>query len=140
MRTLLALFLLAAPLAAQDLAAIGRDLDTYIPKALSDWRGAGVAVGIVKDDRVVYARGFGVREVGKPDPVDDKTIFAIGSNSKFFTAVAAAMLADDGKLSLDDKVTKHLPWFQLYDPWVTREFTLRDAMSHRSGLGRRGDP
>jgi CubicO group peptidase (beta-lactamase class C family) len=140
MRTLLASILLAAPLAAQDIPAISRDLDTYIPKALSDWRGAGVAVGIVRDDKLVYAKGFGVREVGKPDPVDDKTIFAIGSNSKFFTAVAAAMLADDGKLSLDDKVTKHLPWFQLHDPWVTREFTLRDAMSHRSGLGRRGDP
>lgn len=115
------------------------ELDRYIPKALADWNGAGVAVGIVKDDSLIYAKGFGVREVGKPDVVDDRTLFAIGSNSKFFTSVAAGMLVDDGKLSLDDKVTKWLPWFQLYDPWVTREFTLRDAMSHRSGLGRRGD-
>ncbi len=140
MRTLLAAVLLAAPLAAQDLATISRDLDRYIPRALAEWNGAGVAVGIVRNDQLVYAKGFGVREVGKADLVDDRTLFAIGSNTKFFTAVAAAMLADEGKLSLDDKVTKHLPWFQLYDPWVTREFTLRDAMSHRSGLGRRGDP
>jgi CubicO group peptidase (beta-lactamase class C family) len=125
--------------AGPDTRAILQELDRYIPKALAEWNGAGVAVGIVKDDSLIYAKGFGVRAVGKPDAVDDRTVFAIGSNSKFFTAVAAGMLADDGKLSLDDKVTKHLPWFQLYDPWVTREFTLRDAMSHRSGLGRRGD-
>ncbi|MBL8981629.1 MAG: serine hydrolase [Gemmatimonadetes bacterium] len=140
MRSLLPALCLAAPLAAQDITAITRELDTYIPRSLAAWQGAGVAVGIVKDDKLVYAKGFGVREVGKPDLVDDQTLFAIGSNTKFFTAVAAGMLADDGKLSLDDKVTKFLPWFQLYDPWVTREFTLRDAMSHRSGLGRRGDP
>lgn len=141
--SVVALALAIAPLAvapAQDTRAILRDLDAYVPRALAEWNGAGVAIGIVKDDSLIYARGFGVREVGKPEAVDAQTVFAIGSNSKFFTAVAAGMLADDGKLSLDDKVTKHLPWFQLYDPWVTREFTLRDAMSHRSGLGRRGDP
>lgn len=149
----LAAFLPAASLAAQGRPAKGAqsasaaidtraalaDLDRYIPKALADWNGAGVAVGIVWNDSLIYAKGFGVREVGKPETVDDRTVFAIGSNSKFFTAVAAGMLADDGKLTLDDKVTKHLPWFQLYDPWVTREITLRDVMSHRSGLGRRGD-
>ncbi|MCC6929289.1 MAG: serine hydrolase [Gemmatimonadaceae bacterium] len=124
---------------AVDTRAALQDLDRYIPKALADWNGAGVAVGIVLNDSLIYAKGFGVREVGKPELVDDRTVFAIGSNSKFFTAVAAGMLADDGKLTLDDKVTKHLPWFQLYDPWVTREITLRDVMSHRSGLGRRGD-
>ena len=96
-------------------------------------------MGIIKDDQLVYAKGFGVREVGKPELVDDKTLFAIGSNTKFFTAVAAAMLADEGKLSLDDKITKHIPGFTLYTHG-DREFTLRDAMSHRSGLGRRGDP
>ncbi|GMV09270.1 MAG: hypothetical protein ABS52_06145 [Gemmatimonadetes bacterium SCN 70-22] len=132
---------LTLPAAAQPAStrAILADLDRYIPRALAEWNGAGVAVGIVKDDSLVYAKGFGVRAVGKPDAVDDRTLFAIGSNTKFFTAVAAGMLADDGKLSLDDKVTRFLPWFQLHDPWVTREFTLRDAMSHRSGLGRRGD-
>ncbi|MEO7963822.1 MAG: serine hydrolase [Gemmatimonadaceae bacterium] len=128
-----------APAAPPTTRAILADLDRYIPKALAEWNGAGIAIGIVKDDSLIYAKGFGVREVGKPDLVDDRTLFAIGSNTKFFTAVAAGMLVDEGKLSLDDKVTKYLPWFQLYDPWVTREFTLRDAMSHRSGLGRHGD-
>ena len=114
--------------------AILADLDRYIAAGLADWHGAGIAVGIVKDDSLIYARGFGVREVGKPEPVDDRTVFAIASNTKFFTAVAAAMLADDGRLSLDDPITKHLPWFQVADPWVTRELTLRDVLSHRSGL------
>lgn len=138
----IALTLVASPLAAQEVntGAILRELDTYIPKALAEWRGAGVAVGIVKNDSLIYAKGFGVREVGKADAVDDRTVFAIGSNTKFFTAVAAGMLADDGKLSLDDRITKFIPSFSLHDPWVTREFTFRDAMSHRSGLGRRGDP
>ncbi|MCC6770433.1 MAG: serine hydrolase [Gemmatimonadaceae bacterium] len=138
-----ALASLLAPSAATaqrtDRRATLAELDRYIPKALAEWNGAGVAVGIVENDSLVYARGFGVREVGKADPVDAATVFAIGSNTKFFTAVAAAMLADDGVLSLDDRITRFLPQFQLYDPWVTREFTLRDAMSHRSGLGRRGD-
>ncbi|MGQ0647228.1 MAG: serine hydrolase [Gemmatimonadaceae bacterium] len=125
-----------APASTRSLLA---DLDVYIPKALADWKLPGVAVGIVKDDSLIYAKGFGVRDVGKPEKVDDATLFAIGSNTKFFTAVAAGMLQDDGKLDLDDKATKHLPWFQLYDPYVTREITLRDMMSHRSGLGRRGD-
>lgn len=128
------------PAAAPDTRALLADLDRYVPKALAEWKGAGVAVGVVLDDSLIYAKGFGVREVGKPALVDDRTVFAIGSNTKFFTAVAAGMLADDGKLSLDDRIVKHLPWFQLHDPWVTREITLRDAMSHRSGLGRRGDP
>ncbi|MEP7382722.1 MAG: serine hydrolase [Gemmatimonadota bacterium] len=138
---LVSLGVATAPVQAQtvDQRAILQELDRYIPKALAEWNGAGVAVGIVRNDSLIYAKGFGVREVGKPEPVDDRTVFAIGSNTKFFTAVVAGMLADDGTLSLDDKVTKYLPWFQLYDPWVTREFTLRDAMSHRSGLGRRGD-
>jgi CubicO group peptidase (beta-lactamase class C family) len=124
------------PAATVDSRTLLADLDRYVPKALAEWKGAGVAVGIVLDDTLIYAQGFGVREVGKPELVDDRTVFAIGSNTKFFTAVAAGMLADDGKLSLDDRVVKHLPWFQLYDPWVTRELTLRDAMSHRGGLGR----
>lgn len=132
-------FAAALPAQAPNTRAILADLDRYIPKALAEWNGAGVAVGIVKDDSLIYAKGFGVREVGKPAPVDDRTVFAIGSNTKFFTGVAAGMLADDGKLSLDDRITKFIPGFQLHDPWVTREITVRDAMSHRSGLGRRGD-
>lgn len=120
----------AAPLAG---------LDAYVRQAMKDWQGAGLSIAIVKDDSVVFAGGYGVREVGKPAPVTPRTIFAIGSNTKLFTAVAAGMMVDAGKLRWDAPVTTYLPWFQLYDPYVTREITVRDMLSHRSGLGRRGD-
>ena len=114
-------------------------LDGYITLAMKDWNVPGLGVAIVKGDSVVYLKGFGVRELGKPDPVTPNTLFAIGSNTKSFTSAATGMLVDDGKMKWDDKVTKHLPSFQLFDPYVTREITIRDVLSHRSGLGRRGD-
>ncbi len=114
-------------------------LDAFIEKVRTDWGIPGMAVGIVKGDSLVYARGFGVREAGKPDPVDANTLFAIGSNTKSFTATAAAMLVDEGKLRWDDRAIDRYPGFQLFDPYVTREIRIRDLLSHRSGLGRRGD-
>lgn len=114
-------------------------LDAYIEKAMKDFGVAGMSVAIVKDGGVIYAKGFGVRDASTGGAVDENTLFAIGSNSKLFTAVAAGMLVDEKKMDWDGKITDYLPWFQLRDPWVTREFTLRDALSHRSGLGRRGD-
>ena len=80
-------------------------------------------------------RGYGVRELGKPTPVDAHTLFAIASNTKAFTAASLSMLADEGKLSLDDRVIDHLPWFRMSDPYVTREMRIRDLLAHRSGLG-----
>lgn len=109
-------------------------IDEYAQKVARDWQVPGLAISIVKDDRVVFARGYGVRELGRADRVDENTLFAIASNSKAFTAAALATLVDEGKIKWDDPVTKHLPWFQLYDPWVTRELTVRDLLSHRSGL------
>ncbi|AHG93230.1 beta-lactamase (plasmid) [Gemmatirosa kalamazoonensis] len=129
----------SAPLPAQRTPAPLAGFDAYVEHAVRDWGIAGVSVAVVKDDSVVYARGFGVRMAGKPDRVDENTVFAIGSNTKLFTAVAAGMLVDDGRMRWDDPATKFLPGFQLYDPWVTREITVRDLLSHRSGLGRRGD-
>lgn len=114
-------------------------LDAYIQTAMQDWGIAGLAIAVVHNDSVVFAKGYGVREAGKPDPVDTHTLFAIGSNTKFFTAVALGTLVDQGKMDWDAPVTTYLPWFQLYDPYVTREFTVGDALSHDSGLGRRGD-
>jgi len=114
-------------------------LDDYIEEAMEDWGIAGMSVAIVRDGEIIYARGFGVRDVSTGEPVNEQTLFAIGSNSKLFTAVAAGMLVDEGLMAWDAKITEYLPWFQLYDPYLTREFTLRDALSHRSGLGRRGD-
>ena len=95
----------------------------------------GIAIAVVKDGQVVAAQGFGVRKLGAPDRVDGRTLFEIASNSKAFTAAALAMLVDEGKLAWDDPVTKHLPDFQMYDAYVTHEMTVRDLLTHRSGLG-----
>ena len=113
-------------------------LDDYVTKALKDWGVPGLAIAVIKDDRIVLAKGFGVRELGKPEPVDERTLFAIGSSSKAFTAAAIAMLVDEKKLKWDDAATQYLPGFQLYDPYATRELTVRDLLSHRVGL-ERGD-
>ena len=114
-------------------------LDAYIQQAMRDWQGAALSIAVVKDDSVVFAKGYGVREVGKVDPATPQTLYAIGSNTKLFTAVAAGMMVDEGKMRWDAPVTTYLPGFQLYDPFVTREITIADMLSHRSGLGRRGD-
>lgn len=95
----------------------------------------GMAVTIVENDAITFARGFGTRALGKPEAVDADTLFQTGSTGKAFTVAALAILVDAGKLSWDDKVTDRLPGFQMYDPWVTREMTLRDLLVHRSGLG-----
>ena len=95
----------------------------------------GMAVAIVENGRVVLARGYGVRRLGGAAKVDADTIFMTGSTGKAVTTAALATLVDAGKLAWDDKVTDHLPGFQMYDPWVTREMTVRDLLTHRSGLG-----
>lgn len=118
----------------KNLKANLKEIDEYAAKAGQDWRVPGFAMAIVKDDSVVFAKGFGVRELGKPTPVDAHTLFAIASNSKAFTSAALAILVDEGKIKWDDPVTKYLPWFQMYDPWVTREMMVRDLLCHRSGL------
>lgn len=111
-------------------------LDAYVEKAMKAWEVPGLALAIVKNDSVIYLKGYGVRELGKPEAVTPRTLFAIGSTSKAFTAALMAMLVDSGKVKWDDHVTQHLPWFQLYDPYATREMTIHDLLSHRSGLGR----
>jgi CubicO group peptidase (beta-lactamase class C family) len=133
---LLLLLLVCAPatLVAQTLEARLKEIDEYAARAGRDWKVPGFALAIVKDDRVVFAKGYGVRELGKPAPVDEHTVFAIASNTKAFTAAALATLVDEGKLKWDDPVSKYLPGFQLYDAYVTRELTIRDLLSHRSGL------
>src|SRR4029077_5456159 len=127
-----------APLCAAQVAAQGfrqKDFDAYATRALQTLQTPGAAVAVVRNGKVLFARGYGVRSLGDKTPVDAHTLFQIGSNTKAFTTAALAILADDGKLSWDDPVTKLLPGFQLYDPYVTREFTLRDLVTHRSGLG-----
>lgn len=109
-------------------------LDTYVNRALTEWKIPGVSVCIVKNGKVVLMKGYGVKEMGTNDKVDENTLFMIGSNSKAFTATALAMLDADKKLSLDDKVQKWLPDFKLYDPWVAKEANIRDLLCHRLGF------
>ena len=111
-----------------------REVDNLVAAAMREFSVPGVAVGVVKDGSVVHAAGYGVRELGVDGPVDTETLFRIASTSKAFTAASLAMLVDAGTLGWDDKVVDHIPGFALYDPWVTKEFTVTDLLTHRSGL------
>ncbi|HEY0597883.1 serine hydrolase [Sphingopyxis sp.] len=124
----------ARPVEARAGIAAGR-IDATVSRAMAAFDVPGMAVAIVKDGKLVHAKGYGVREAGKAEPVTPDTIFQIGSNTKAFTAAALAILVDEGKLKWDDRVIDHLPDFRMYDPYVTREFTIRDLLTHRSGLG-----
>jgi len=119
---------------AQSLDDKLKEIDAYAQQVIADWKGPGMAIAIVKDDKVVLQKGYGLRELGKPDKVDENTLFAIASNTKAFTTASLAILVDEKKLSWNDKVSKYLPDFQMYDPWVTHELTIRDLVSHRVGL------
>jgi CubicO group peptidase (beta-lactamase class C family) len=110
------------------------DFDAYAADALKDWHTPAMAVSVVKDGRVVFARGYGVRKLGGKDPVDADTVFPIASITKSFNATAIAMLVEEGKLSWTDPVTKHLREFELRDPYLTREVCIADLLAHRTGL------
>ena len=107
---------------AQTLDEKLKEIDDYANTVTQTWSGksgAGMAIAIVKDDKVVSAKGYGIRELGKPDQVNADTVFAIASNSKAFTVASLAILVDEKKLNWNDKVSKYLPDFQMYDSWVT---------------------
>ena len=110
------------------------EIDQLIERAMEAFEIPGMAVSVVYDGEVYYSKGHGLVEVSKSARVDDKTLFQIASVSKAFTAAALAILVDDGKLDWEDPVIDYLPEFRMYDPWVTREFTIRDLLTHRSGL------
>ena len=140
----LLLLALAAPAGPRALAHEARaaktsvplaGLDDYVAGVMHEFDVPGVAVAVVKDGRVVLAKGYGVRRVGEPAAVDADTQFGIASNTKAFTCAALSILAEEGRLSWDDAVTKHLPGFRMNDPWATREVTVRDLVTHRAGLG-----
>ncbi len=142
----LALVAAAAPLAhAQDLTAAKvnaalTQLDALIPSVLQKSGVPGVAVVVVYNDQIVYLKGFGVREAGKPDAVDPDTVFQLASMSKPIASTVVASLVSDGTVRWNDTASSHMPQFQLMDPWVTREVTIADLFSHRSGLpGGAGD-
>ena len=125
---------LHAPVSAQARPLAG--LDAYIEQAIKDWEVPGLAIAVIRNDTIIHARGYGVRELGRPGPVDEHTLFAIASTTKAMTVAALGMLVDERKLRWDDPVTRHLAGLELADPFITRELTVRDLLTHRSGLAR----
>jgi CubicO group peptidase (beta-lactamase class C family) len=115
--------------------ALPADLDSYVANSMKTFDVPGMAVAIVKDGKIVVAKGYGVRKLGDATPVDERTMFGIGSNTKAFTTAALATLVDGGKLSWDDPVYQRMPGFVMYDPYVSHEMTIRDLLTHRSGMG-----
>lgn len=111
-------------------------IEAFVERGMRDWQIPGLTVSVVKDDAVVWARGFGVRQLGRPEPVDEHTLFNVASVSKAINAAALGILVDEGKLDWDDPVIDHIPGFRLHDPVATTRATVRDLLAHRVGLGR----
>ena len=132
--TIFLLLFLPFTTGAQTLESQLSEIDNYANVVMQTWKGPGMAIAIVKDDRVAFAKGYGTRELGANAPVNADTVFAIASNSKAFTTASLAILVDEKKLNWDDKVSMYVPDFQMYDPWVTSELTIRDLVTHRVGL------
>ena len=134
MRYLIAALLLALPVFAA--AAPPKNFDARVESVMKASEVPGAAIAIVENGKVTLARGYGVRKLGSAEAVGADTLFQIGSTTKAVTATALALLVEEGKIRWDDRVIDHLPGFRMYDPWVTREITVRDILVHRSGLGR----
>ena len=129
-------FLIAlAGLSAPALATPPAGFDQRVEQLRNAYGTPGMSIAIVENGAPTLAQGWGVREIGKPEGVGPDTIFGVGSVSKAFTVAALAVLVDEGKLKWDDKIIDHMPDFRMFDPWVTREMTVRDLLVHRSGLG-----
>lgn len=122
------------PPAGAQLDKIFREFEATVERARVDFGVPGMAVAVVQGDKMIYSRGFGVRELGRPEPVDPHTLFQIGSTSKAFTSALVASVVDEGKLGWNDRVTGVLPGFAMADPWVTKEFQVRDLMAQHSGM------
>ena len=116
-------------------AAPPGDIDRYVAQAMQTFGAPGMSVAIVEDGKTTLARGFGVRDIRSGKPVDEHTAFPIGSETKAFTAACLAILVDQHRLSWDDRVVDRLPGFRMYDPYATAQMTVRDLLTHRSGLG-----
>lgn len=110
-------------------------LDKLVTETLSTFDVPGISVGVLKDNKIIYAKGHGVRSLDNQKEMNKNTLVGVASNSKGFTCFALAMMVDAGKLNWDDKVRQHIPEFQLHDAWVTEQFTVRDLVTHRSGMG-----
>jgi CubicO group peptidase (beta-lactamase class C family) len=135
MRISLLLFSILCLIPRSHAAQAPPDVDRYVADVMKTFQVPGVSLAVVKDGKVVLAKGYGVKALGNPAPVDARTRFGIASNTKAFTATALALLVEEGKLEWDAPVIRYLPSFAMYDPFVTRELTIRDLLVHRSGLG-----
>lgn len=111
------------------------EIDQLVERTLTEFNVPGIAVGVIKDGELIHAKGYGLANINTKTRVDANTLFGIASNSKAFCAATLALLVDEGKLDWDDKVVKYLPDFKMYNDYVTNEFTIRDLLTHRSGLG-----
>ena len=112
-----------------------KQIDELVEKTLTTFNVPGIAVSIVKDGKVIHSKGYGVKSILTNEKVNENTLFGIASNSKAFTTTAISMLIEEGKMKWDDKVISYLPNFKMYNDYVTNEFTIRDLVTHRSGLG-----
>ena len=136
----LALVLLLSPLVGAAQAATTPatvdpgEIDAIARATIERYRLPGLALGVIENGEVVFARGYGETEAGTGEPVDTATVFKIASNSKAMTAAVLARLVQQGRLAWDDPVVKHLPGFAMHDPWVTRNMTVADLLVHNSGL------
>ena len=111
------------------------EIDQLVERTMKTFQVPGMAVAVVKDGKVIHLKGYGVRSLKSDKKVDENTLFGIASNSKAFTAATLAILVDSKKLSWNDKVIRYIPEFRMYNPYVTEDFTIRDLLTHRSGLG-----
>ncbi len=125
----------AAATAAAPTVVLPPGFDALVARTMKTFAVPGMGIAVVKDGKIVLAKGYGVRKLGEPALVDARTLFGVASNTKAFTATALGLLVEEGKIAWDAPVTRYLPWFQMWDPYVTREMTVRDLLVHRSGLG-----
>ncbi|MDB5199519.1 MAG: beta-lactamase, partial [Chitinophagaceae bacterium] len=135
MKKLIVFLLVVFSIQLQAQVITSSQIDSLAELTLKTFNVPGIAVAVVKDGKVIHAKGYGVRSLNTMQKVDENTLFGIASNSKAFTVAALGILVDEGKLKWDDKVIDHIPEFRMYNPYVTEEFTIRDLLTHRSGLG-----
>ena len=134
-KTLFTAFCLGLATLVQSQPLSGTAIDSLVQRSMKAFNVPGIAVSVIKDGKVIHCKGYGVRSLNTMQKVDENTLFGIASNSKAFTAAALGILIDEKKLKWDDKVRDYIPEFKLYSPFVTEEFTIRDLLTHRSGMG-----
>jgi CubicO group peptidase (beta-lactamase class C family) len=131
----ISLLLSVGSISAEAQKISSKEIDKIVKNTLKSFNVPGIAVAVVKDGKLLHTKGYGITSIETKNKVDENTLFGIASNSKAFTTAALAILVEQNKLSWDDKVRKYIPEFKMYNSYVTEEFTIRDLLTHRSGLG-----